>query len=200
MSSRFWFDTVSTPLESVPVSVYKSIIGNRSCMLKHIIGSPDNLHFSFDLKCHPQPPPFTCQCPKCGKVSAFCIPLPVPSILSVTDGCFSFLPLVPSHTHFLVSSKVLGFSIQLSCLSMMTISWLPVWTLQLAMLPFLLPPVFYISVFPPHTAITLWGKQLNSLIFFQVQSAWKKTQTFKNILIIFQKFCCRDTTIYICSD
>lgn len=40
-------------------------------------------------------------------------------------------------------------------------------------------------------------QQLNSLIFSQVQSAWKKTRTFKNILIFFQQFCCRDTTIYM---
>lgn len=179
----------------------KVIIGKRPCMLKYIIGSPDNLHFSFDDKCHPQPSPFTCQCPKRGKVSVFCLHLPVPWILSVTDGCFSFLPLVPqSHTFCseFQSAQLFKITTQLSFHDDHMLIACTDFTAFPPSPSFSLSHIFSSSYSNYSVGQAL--QQLNSLIFFQVQSAWKKTQTFKTILIIFQKICCRDTTIFVCSD
>lgn len=135
-------------------------------MLKYIIGIPNNLRFSFDLKCHPQPPPFTCQCPKCGKVSVFFTHLPVPSVLSVTDGCFSFLPLAP-HSHTLCSefqgAQLFKITAQLSFHDDHMLIVCVDFTNGNVTFPS--PCNFSTShSFPPPTAITLWGKSYSSFI------------------------------------
>lgn len=180
---------------SVPVWFYKSTTSNRPRTLLYLIGSTNSLQL------WSQPPLFTCWCPECSKVRVLLILLLVSSIFNAKDSCFSFLPLRNSFlncTCFVVSSKALHIIVWLT-FPTVTIHWSRV-DFSTGKSTFSSDSLYltfshYISYFHIISSSSCSNysvgqvlKQPNSLIFLQVQSAWKKLQTFKNILITFSFF------------